>query len=175
MLRFCFAKHRKTRQNIQQAYQKANCKFATKLNTTKNYAFFGPKEVKNISRNLPPQSGYSRATQLSENEFGLVSSLSVKILSRKSQKYAFLVFFFNCKYDTLEVNFLGGGGGGSFFRKPITKALNIEKINTFFFSKQTCLWQVYYRVPLLELKGLSNLVGTCLTDLGKIINIEEEK
>ena len=27
---FCFVKHRKTRQNIQQAYQKANCKFATK-------------------------------------------------------------------------------------------------------------------------------------------------
>ena len=124
---FCFAKHRKTRQNIQQAYQKANCKFATKLNTTKNYAFFGPMEVRNISRNLPPQSGYSRAPQLSEHEFGLVSSLSVKILSRKSQKYAFLVFFFNCKQETLTLtpwkSISWGGGGG----------LNIEKINTYFF------------------------------------------
>lgn len=34
----------------------------------------------------------------------------------------------------MEVNFLGGGGG-SFLRKPVTKALNIEKINTFFFKK----------------------------------------
>ena len=32
----------------------------------------------------------------------------------------------------MEVNFLGGEGGGSFLRKPVTKALNIEKINAFF-------------------------------------------
>ena len=30
--------------------------------------------------------------------------------------------------------FPGEGGGGSFLRKPVTKALNIEKINPFFFK-----------------------------------------